>query len=162
HRRHVRAVELGAPTRRGGEGRRVRQPRARRRLGPRRPPPRRVPRPPRRRRRRPRPRRRLAGDDGRAARGSPALRSPPRRRMSAPDYRPPERFRGASFASYRPQTPSQDRALQEARRFAERVRRRHLQPRFLRWLRPEDELGAGLYLVGPVGTGKTHLLAALY
>ncbi|HLT46641.1 MAG TPA: AFG1/ZapE family ATPase [Rubricoccaceae bacterium] len=82
--------------------------------------------------------------------------------MSAPDYRPPERFRGASFASYRPQTPSQDRALQEARRFAERVRRRHLQPRFLRWLRPEDELGAGLYLVGPVGTGKTHLLAALY
>ncbi|MDX1420674.1 MAG: AFG1/ZapE family ATPase, partial [Rubricoccaceae bacterium] len=82
--------------------------------------------------------------------------------MSAPDYRPPARFHGASFAGYRPQTPSQDRALQEARRFAERVRRRHGRPRLFRWLRPDDGLGAGLYLVGPVGTGKTHLLAALY
>ena len=83
--------------------------------------------------------------------------SPP----SGPDYRPPERFRGASFASYRPQTPSQDQALQEARRLAERIRRRHRR-RLPRWLRPDDGLGAGLYLVGPVGTGKTHLLAALY
>jgi cell division protein ZapE len=86
--------------------------------------------------------------------------------MSAPDYRPPARFDGASFASYRPQTPSQDQALQDARRFAERIRRRYRTPLplgpLVRWLQPDDGLGAGLYLVGPVGTGKTHLLASLY
>lgn len=82
--------------------------------------------------------------------------------MSAPDFRPAARFHGASFAAYRPQAPSQHAALQAARRFAERVRRRYRRPRWLRRLGPDDGLGAGLYLVGPVGTGKTHLLAALY
>jgi cell division protein ZapE len=78
------------------------------------------------------------------------------------DLHPPERFRGASFAAYRPQGPSQDVALQEARRFAERLRRHYRRPRWLRRLGADEGLGAGLYLVGPVGTGKTHLLAALY
>lgn len=78
------------------------------------------------------------------------------------DFRPPARFDGVSFASYRPQTPGQDEALRRARRFAEAVRRRYRGPRFLRHFRADDGLGAGLYLVGPVGTGKTHLLASIH
>ena len=78
------------------------------------------------------------------------------------DLRPPERFSHVSFASYRPQTPSQEQALHDARRLTEQIRRRYRGPRLFRGLRGDDGLGAGLYLVGPVGTGKTHLLASMY
>ncbi|MDX1531355.1 MAG: AFG1/ZapE family ATPase [Rhodothermales bacterium] len=81
--------------------------------------------------------------------------------MSAPDFAPPARFDGATFESYEPQNASQQEALQDARTFAERVRRRYTGPFWRRWF-PDDDLRHGLYLVGPVGTGKTHLLVSIY
>lgn len=77
---------------------------------------------------------------------------------------PPARFADASFDTYTAGTPSQAAALREARRVAEALR---AQPSWTERLRRRlgfagDALGEGLYLVGPVGTGKTHLLAALY
>jgi len=90
---------------------------------------------------------------------------------SAAEFAPPARFADARFEAYRPQSPSQAAALEEARAFAERVRRRYARPKWHRLVRrvrrqldphAPDSLGAGLYLVGPVGTGKTHLLAAMY
>ncbi|MDX1438470.1 MAG: AFG1/ZapE family ATPase [Rubricoccaceae bacterium] len=77
-------------------------------------------------------------------------------------FAPPERFRHVSFASYQPQTSSQDLARKSAKSFVEKVRRRYSIQRLFRGLRGDDGLGSGLYLVGPVGTGKTHLLASIY
>lgn len=82
--------------------------------------------------------------------------------MTPDGYAPPARFDGVSFATYRPQTPGQNEALQHARRFTEAVRRRYTGFRLFSWMRADGDLGAGLYLVGPVGTGKTHLLASIY
>lgn len=79
-----------------------------------------------------------------------------------PDLAPPARFAGASFATYRPQNASQAAALADARALTERIRRRYTAPRWQRWLRRDDTLRHGLYLVGPVGTGKTHLLASIH
>ncbi len=81
---------------------------------------------------------------------------------STTDFAPPARFDGARFETYRPQNDAQATALADARRFAERVRRRYAGPGLLRWLKRDAGLRGGLYLVGPVGTGKTHLLASLY
>ncbi len=75
---------------------------------------------------------------------------------------PPPRFDEATFASYRPQNPAQATALTGAQAFAERVRARYDGPAFLRWLKRDASLRSGLYLVGPVGTGKTHLLVSIY
>ena len=76
----------------------------------------------------------------------------------------PERFRDATFEDYEPQTPSQADALRVTRQF---VADQHRSPSWGQ--RIKRALGAtdgrpqrGLYLVGPVGTGKTHLLAAMY
>ncbi len=78
------------------------------------------------------------------------------------DLAPPPRFDAARFETYRPQNPAQAEALASAERFAERVRERYTGPRLLRWLKKDDSLRSGLYLVGPVGTGKTHLLVSTY
>jgi len=80
------------------------------------------------------------------------------------DLTPPDRFRSATFASYEAQTPSQIEALETARWFVEERRRfLSLLERGRRWLGLDaDPLPQGLYFVGPAGTGKTHLLAALY
>lgn len=77
---------------------------------------------------------------------------------------PPRRFADATFATYRPETASQAEALREAqalvadmrteRGWLERMRRRLGLVDATAW--------RGLYLVGPVGTGKTHLLVAMY
>ncbi len=80
--------------------------------------------------------------------------------MSA--LRPPPRFGEASFATYRPQNEAQAEALADARAFADRVRRRYTGSALRRWLKPDETLRSGLYLVGPVGTGKTHLLVSIY
>ena len=76
---------------------------------------------------------------------------------------PPARYDDARFAVYRPQTASQAEALQRARAFVRLVRVRYGRPRWF-GLGPARETGlrGGIYLVGPVGTGKTHLLAAVY
>ncbi len=76
---------------------------------------------------------------------------------------PPKRYDEARFAAYVPQTASQAEALQRARSFVRLVRVRYGRPRWF-GLGPARETGlrGGIYLVGPVGTGKTHLLAAIY
>ncbi len=78
------------------------------------------------------------------------------------DFLPPARFDGAAFATYRPQNDAQAVALADARQFAERVRTRYTGSALRRWLKPDAALRSGLYLVGPVGTGKTHLLVSIY
>ncbi len=75
----------------------------------------------------------------------------------------PARYAHATFARYDAQTPSQQNALQEARHFAAGMRRAGPLRRAVARLRGKPVVGVkGLYFVGPVGTGKTHLLAALY
>ncbi len=78
---------------------------------------------------------------------------------------PPPRFRDVSFESYRADSavPSQAAAVVAARAFATAVgdgasgRRRG-------WFRrtPDEAPGAGIYLDGGFGVGKTHLLASLW
>lgn len=76
----------------------------------------------------------------------------------------PERYRNATFDTYRAEEPSQALALDEARHYTEHIRvRQDWRHRIRRRLGLEKrEDWRGLYLVGPVGTGKTHLLAAMY
>ena len=80
-----------------------------------------------------------------------------------PDLCPPSRFDDARFRLYRPQTDSQEEALSTARRFVRLARVRYARPGWF-GLRPRRKTGlrGGVYLVGPVGTGKTHLLASIY
>lgn len=92
------------------------------------------------------------------------------------DLRPPPRFAGVAFETYAPQDPTQFAArdrLQEfvlgrAWRHEEATRRAAGPParqtRALRWpwRRQAPQPGAGLYLDGGFGVGKTHLLAAAY
>lgn len=80
---------------------------------------------------------------------------------------PPPRFDNATFAAYRPKTPSQADALAAARSFAAQIRAVVAETsgwrrRVRQWLGQAPDIAQGLYLVGPVGTGKTHLLAAMY
>ena len=75
---------------------------------------------------------------------------------------PPARYDDARLDGYRPQTESQAEALQKARQFVRLVRVRAGRPGWLRLFQRDDGLRGGLYLVGPVGTGKTHLLASIY
>lgn len=70
----------------------------------------------------------------------------------------PPRYARSTFATYRPVSPAQAAAANAARAFVEAVRAHHA-PRGLFRRRPPLP-ARGLYLVGPVGTGKTHLLAA--
>lgn len=78
-------------------------------------------------------------------------------------FTPPARYADARFAAYRPQNASQAEALGQARTFVRLVRVRYGRPKWF-GLGPQRETGlrGGIYLVGPVGTGKTHLLAAVY
>jgi cell division protein ZapE len=78
---------------------------------------------------------------------------------------PSSRFAGARFDAYRAGSPSQREAFRQARAFAERVTRpRSWGARLRAWLPggPGPEAPRGLYLVGPAGTGKTHLMAAVF
>ena len=76
--------------------------------------------------------------------------------------RPPRRYDGARLATYAPQTESQAQALDKARQFVRLVRVRAARPAWMRLFSRDDGLRGGLYLVGPVGTGKTHLLASIW
>ena len=78
------------------------------------------------------------------------------------DLSPPARYDDARLDSYRPQTESQAEAREKARRFVRLVRVRHARPAWMRLFQRDDGLRGGLYLVGPVGTGKTHLIASMY
>lgn len=74
----------------------------------------------------------------------------------------PSRFELATFASYVAATPSQAAACQAVQAFVEAA------PWHTGWIRRAwnrrsgKSARRGLYLVGPVGTGKTHLMAAAY
>ena len=74
----------------------------------------------------------------------------------------PERFHDATFESYEPQMPSQAKALRVAQGFvAEQQRVPSWTERIQRLFgATSEDQPQGLYLVGPAGTGKTHLLAA--
>ena len=75
----------------------------------------------------------------------------------------PNRFDTATFEKYEPRTPSQREALRAARDAVRRTRRSpSWTQRLMRVLGKPTDRSAGLYLVGPAGTGKTHLLAAMY
>ena len=75
----------------------------------------------------------------------------------------PDRFRDATFARYVPETASQAQALRAAQRVVDRQREG---TSWVEWGRRRLGLAEsppkGLYLVGPAGTGKTHLLASVY
>jgi len=77
----------------------------------------------------------------------------------------PDRFSSATFDTYKIQESSQFKALEDARNFVEYIRkrptglRRKVKTLFSRSAAPNWK---GLYLVGPVGTGKTHLLSSMY
>ena len=76
--------------------------------------------------------------------------------------RPPARYDDARLGSYVPQTESQAEARDKARRFVRLARVRYGRPSWMRLFQRDDGLRGGLYLVGPVGTGKTHLLASIF
>jgi cell division protein ZapE len=75
---------------------------------------------------------------------------------------PPPLFTGVRFDSYRPDPdlPSQRAALATLRFFADRLGQPPPRRRLLRKVTPP--LGAGVYLDGGFGVGKTHLLASLW
>lgn len=76
---------------------------------------------------------------------------------------PPPMFDDVSFASYipDPSEPSQAQAVEKAEAFAERVTKIRQGKRGLFGKRTPT-VGAGLYLDGGFGVGKTHLLASIY
>lgn len=78
---------------------------------------------------------------------------------------PPPMFDDVSLASYLPdpKQPSQAAAVQAAQGFADRVARIATQRGKHRFFgKPKQVDGAGLYLDGGFGVGKTHLLASIY
>ena len=82
-------------------------------------------------------------------------------KMTFPAFSPPPRFGEASFASFKPQHPSQAVALGKVQAFIKEV----AQPKSTRlwpWAKREAPRGRGLYLDGGFGVGKTHLLAAAF
>jgi cell division protein ZapE len=74
----------------------------------------------------------------------------------------PSRYETATLNDYRPVNESQSEALRKAGRFVRLARVRYRRPGWIgRMTRRRTGLRGGMYLVGPVGTGKTHLLAAV-
>ena len=91
---------------------------------------------------------------------------------SPPSFDLPPRFADATFAGYEPTSAGQTEALAVAQQFVEQQRSSAARSTswasswiqgVRRWLTgAEASSSQGLYLIGPPGTGKTHLLAATY
>lgn len=77
---------------------------------------------------------------------------------------PPPRFAGKGFGGYQPRHPSQRAARTRLEELAGELRapRRSGLPRWLHRALTGNTPGAGTYLDGGFGVGKTHLLAALW
>ena len=97
------------------------------------------------------------GREGEGQTSSPLFLS-----SSSPALRPPSRYDDARFDGYVPQTDSQAEARDKAARFVRLVKVREGRPGWMKLFKRDDGLRGGLYLVGPVGTGKTHLLASIW
>lgn len=84
--------------------------------------------------------------------------------QALPDFVPPPRFGTTHFSSYKPQHPSQRVALEKTRMFVENIPLNKKSS--FSWqaifFGQKDVPGAGLYLDGGFGVGKTHLLASAY
>jgi cell division protein ZapE len=89
---------------------------------------------------------------------APSLSELPVSSSSLPALTPPPRFGTTSFVSYRPQHPSQERALARSEQLVN-----DLTPEGgFRWFWQRPAVGEGHYLDGGFGVGKTHLLASAY
>ncbi|WP_010541641.1 cell division protein ZapE [Dietzia alimentaria] len=77
---------------------------------------------------------------------------------------PPSMFDDVSFDSYIPDPaqPSQAAAVKICREFAQSVTARRSPKKGLFARRPKSVQGAGVYLDGGFGVGKTHLLTSIY
>lgn len=82
----------------------------------------------------------------------------------ARSLRPPPRFRDVAFENYHPQDVSQSAARGRVHEFvlSRQWRHRAERPRWWPFGAASRRQGAGLYLDGGFGVGKTHLLAAAY
>ena len=74
----------------------------------------------------------------------------------------PPRFKSATFASYVPDTTSQEAACRAVQAFVDAAPWDDSWMRRLWHRQTSAPQQRGIYLVGPVGTGKTHLMAAAY
>lgn len=79
-----------------------------------------------------------------------------------PPLTPPPRFSDTAFVSYKPQHPSQERALGAVQAFVAEVSDPKTAGFRWPWQKLETPSGHGLYLDGGFGVGKTHLLAAAF
>ena len=79
-----------------------------------------------------------------------------------PAFIPPPRFSETSFASFRPQHPTQEIALAKVQAFVKDAAQPAKSTRRWPWGKKDISTGRGLYLDGGFGVGKTHLLAAAF
>lgn len=79
-----------------------------------------------------------------------------------PPFVPPPRFGETRFASYQPQHPSQQAALEQVRAFVAELNQPAAPGFRWPWQKQAVPTGRGLYLDGGFGVGKTHLLAAAF
>lgn len=84
-------------------------------------------------------------------------------KKTLPSFDPPPRFGTTTFDMYKPQHPSQQKALEATKNFVTRVSSPAESGSFrFPWQAKETARGNGLYLDGGFGVGKTHLLASAY
>ena len=71
------------------------------------------------------------------------------------------RFQSRRFETYRRDTPEQDRAWNQAKRYADNFERMRPKKSRGRYEAPPEICRNGLFIAGSYGTGKTHLAAAI-
>ena len=80
-----------------------------------------------------------------------------------PDFNPPPRFGETTFEEYIPQHDTQSAGLKKVTAFVKNAKTRKPESGFrMPWQNAPRATGAGLYMDGGFGVGKTHLLAAAY
>ena len=80
-----------------------------------------------------------------------------------PDFNPPPRFGKTTFEQYVPQHETQSAGLSKVKAFTKQAKTLKVASGMrLPWQKAVPVQGAGLYMDGGFGVGKTHLLAAAY